>query len=277
MAKRTVLITGCSTGFGRAAALKFRDEGWNVAATMRDVSKWTGGSSESLLVLPLDVGNKSSIESAVDRVVQQFGSLDCVVNNAGSGLFSVFEATPLDTVRAIFETNVFGMMQVIKTILPHFQNKGGGRIVNVSSSSSIMPEPFMAAYSASKWAMEGFTESLRYELATQNIQLKLIEPGLVKETRFVEKTAAASQAFPIPPSYQAYANQVMVLYLGEPTFRLGTEAEVAAAIFTAASDSSETLRYPVGEDANTVAHMRRETSEQKYSAWTKARFWPRQP
>jgi NAD(P)-dependent dehydrogenase (short-subunit alcohol dehydrogenase family) len=270
--RKTVLITGCSSGFGKAAALRFRDADWNVVATMMNPEAWSEPPSENLLVLPLDIRDGVSIRVALARSIERFGRVDCVVNNAGMGLFSVFEATPMDTVRALFETNVFGAMQVMQAVLPHFRGNGGGRIVNVSSSSAIVPEPLLSVYSASKWAVDGFTESVRHELATQNIVVKLVEPGLVKETNFIQRALETSQVVPVPPTYRAYADQIAQMYLGPTPFRLSTAMDVADAIFAAATDDTDQLRYNVGEDSMTLAHMRRETSEAEYNAWTLARY-----
>jgi NAD(P)-dependent dehydrogenase (short-subunit alcohol dehydrogenase family) len=269
--RKTVLITGCSSGFGKAAALQFRDADWNVVATMTNTGAWSEPGSENVLVLPLDIRDDGSIGAALARAIDHFGRVDCVVNNAGMGLFSVFEATPMETVRALFETNVFGAMRVMQAVLPHFRDNGGGRVVNVSSSSAIVPEPLLSVYSASKWAVDGFTESVRHELATQNIVVKLVEPGLVKETNFVQRALETSQAVPVPPTYRAYADQIAQMYLGPSPFRLSTATDVADAIFTAAADDTDQLRYNVGEDSRTLAHMRRETSEAEYNAWTLAR------
>ncbi len=270
--RKTVLITGCSSGFGKAAALRFRYADWNVVATMTNTEAWSEPGSETVLVLPLDIRDDGSIGVALARAIDHFGRVDCVVNNAGMGLFSVFEATPMETVRALFETNVFGAMRVMQAVLPHFRDNGGGRIVNVSSSSAIVPEPLLSVYSASKWAIDGFTESVRHELATQNIVVKLVEPGLVKETNFIQRALETSQAVPVPPTYRAYADQIAQMYLGPSPFRLSTAQDVAAAIFTAATDDTDQLRYNVGEDSLTLAHMRRETSEVEYNAWTLARY-----
>jgi NAD(P)-dependent dehydrogenase (short-subunit alcohol dehydrogenase family) len=252
--------------------MRFREANWNVVATMLDTSAWSVPPSENWLVLPLDIRDTASIRAALAQAIERFGRVDCVVNNAGMGLFSVFEATPMETVRALFETNVFGAMQVTQAVLPHFHESGGGRIVNVSSTSAIVPEPLLSVYSATKWAVDGFTECLRYELATQNIVVKLVEPGLVKETNFLQRAYEKSQAVPVPPSYQGYVDRVAQMYMGPSSFQLGTAEDVAAAIFAAATDETDQLRYNVGEDSKTLAHMRRETSEAEYNAWALSRY-----
>ena len=270
--RKTVIITGCSSGFGKAAASRFLKANWNVVATMLDTEVESVFPAENCLVLPLDIRDTTSIRTAVAAAIQRFGRIDCVVNNAGMGLFSVFEATPMETTRALFEINVFGAMQVMLAVLPHFHEIGGGRIVNVSSSSAVVPEPLLSIYSATKWAVDGFTESVRHELITQNIVVKLVEPGLVKETNFIQRTLETSQAVAVPPWYQGYVDQITQMYMGPSPFRLSSADDVAAAIFAASSDESDQLRDNVGEDSNALAHMRRETSEAEYNAWTLSRY-----
>ena len=276
---KTVLITGCSSGFGRAAALGFRKAGWQVVATMRDPSKWqdTAEPAEDFLVLPLDVQDAKSIAGAVAQAIERFGKIDCLVNNAGQGLFSVFETTPMSIVRSLFETNVFGLMQVIQAVLPHFEQNGGGRVVNVSSGSGLVPEPLMAVYAASKHAVEGFTEGVAYELATQGVTIKLVEPGFVKTTNMIQQVQQNSQAAPVPASYQSFVDQTMAMFMGDSPVKFGTEADVVRAILEAASDDADRLRYVVGGDTETNAHMRWETSESEYHAWTHGRYAAKEP
>ena len=139
---KTVLITGASSGFGRAAAKLFQKEGWNVVATMRELDREDELKTlADTLVVRLDVRDAASIEAAIALGIKRFGKIDCVVNNAGAGLFSVFETTPLAAARDLFETNVFGVMQVTQSVLPHFRENGGGRIVNVASGTGIVAVP----------------------------------------------------------------------------------------------------------------------------------------
>jgi len=271
--QRTVLITGCSSGFGRAAALAFHGAGWNVVATMRDTTRWSGADlPEDILVVSLDVQDAEATQAALAKAVARFGRLDCLVNNAGQGLFSVFEVTPMTAIRALFETNTFGVMQLTQAILPHFRQHGGGCVVNVTSQAAITPDPMMAAYDASKWAVEGLTEALHYELEPQGITVKLVEPGFVPTTNIVQQTLERSKEIPVPSAYKAFVDQTLAMYMAEPSPELATEADVAQAIVAAASDGDDRLRYVVGSDAKTAAHMRRETSEDEYIAWARSRY-----
>ena len=270
---KSILITGCSSGFGFAASLLFLQRGWQVAATMRDVSEWKGDTSyKDLRIIALDVSDRSSIDEGIKQAADTFGKLDCVVNNAGRGLLSVFEATPLDVARSVFETNVFGYMSVMQASLPYFKEAGRGRFVNISSGSGIMPEPLMSIYSASKHAVEGFTESVAYELATQNVSVKLIEPGLVKGTSFLQQTQKSSESVPQPSEYKAYVEQVISMYRGRSSEGLATEQDVAEAIFRAATEDSGELRTLVGGDTAKTAHMRWETSEKEYRSYARSIF-----
>lgn len=269
--RTTVLITGSSSGFGRAAARLFRARGWNVVATARQADAWADEpAAADLLTCALDVTDPVSVDAAVAAAVQRFGRLDCVVNNAGAGLLSVFENTPMATVRELFDTNVFGVMEVTRAALPHLA-ASGGRVVTVSSGAAVVPEPLMSVYSATKFAVEGFTESLRHELARRGVGVKLIEPGLVRGTNFVQRAAEASAAVPVPPAYQDYVAQVMAGFQQEPPYRPATESEVAEAIVTAATEDTTQLRHVIGEDNEVAVHMRRETSEKDYNEWSLAR------
>ena len=268
----TVLITGCSSGLGKAAAQAFHDAGWNVVATMRDPIGWAGSSGDRTIALPLDVNDPQSIEAAVAAGLEHFGRLDCVVNNAGQALLSVVEATPVAKARAIFDVNLFGPMQVMQTVLPHFRKQGGGRFVNVSSGSAITPDPFMAIYAASKFAVEGLTEGMRFELASHNVTLKLVELGHVPTTRIGETILANSQDVPVPDAYREGVDRITGFFMSPPPPNALTEAEVAAAIVEAASDESDTLRHVVGKEAIFAAHMRREAGEAEYLRWAASRF-----
>ena len=272
---QTVLITGCSSGIGRATAKAFAKAGWNVIATMRDPASWNEPDSDTVLATALDVGDPASIEAAVLAGIERFGRIDCLVNNAGQALLSVVETTPIDTARHVFDVNLFGPLQVMQAVLPRFREQGAGRIVNVSSGSAITPDPFMAIYSASKFAVEGLTEGMRHELAGQNVTLKLVEPGHVPSTNIGTTVMANSKDIPVPPAYKSDMDKIMAHFTGAPPADATDESEVAETIMAAAFDDTDTLRFVVGKDAQAAAHMRRETSEQDYLAWSAKRFDPR--
>ncbi|WP_431910903.1 SDR family oxidoreductase [Amycolatopsis thermoflava] len=271
--RKTVLITGSSSGFGKATAEVFLDRGWNVVATARRPlpEGHLGPATGHLLTSVLDITDPDSIQAALRDALARFGRLDCVVNNVGAGLFSVFESTPMATIRALFETNVFGMMQVTQAALPILAAQGGGRLIAISSGAGIVPEPLLSVYSATKFAVEGFTESLRYEAAACGVSVKLVEPGLVRGTNFLARTAESAQAVPVPAGYEALVRRVMGAFEQEGPYRRATAQTVAEAVVTAAEDDSTQLRYLVGEDVENSARMRRETSEKDYNDWALAR------
>ncbi|HET9833574.1 MAG TPA: SDR family oxidoreductase, partial [Vicinamibacterales bacterium] len=170
---KIVLITGCSSGYGLETARHFLAQGWNVIATMRTPRANILPKSDNLRVLALNVADSASISSCL----QKAGHIDVLVNNAGLGLFGAFEATPMSTIREIFDTNTFGVMAMCQAIVPQFREQRAGMIVNVTSSACLAPFPLVAAYTASKAAIEGFTASLEHELKAFDIAVKIVQPG----------------------------------------------------------------------------------------------------
>lgn len=239
---KTVLITGCSSGYGLETARHFHAQGWNVIATMRTPQEDILPRSERLRLLPLDVTQPGSITAAIKAA----GPIDVLVNNAGLGLFGAFEATPISTVREIFETNTFGMMAMAQAVLPQFRARKSGLVINVTSTVTLAPMPLVAAYTASKTAIEGFTESLALELAPFNVGVKLVEPGYGPNTRFTANGAERMQGL-IPEAYAPFA-QAIFAGLGNLT-AVTTAEDVAEAVWRAANDATGQLRYPAGADA----------------------------
>jgi NAD(P)-dependent dehydrogenase (short-subunit alcohol dehydrogenase family) len=175
---RTVLITGCSSGFGLQTARHFLDRGWNVVATMRTPRAVDLPASDRLRVLALDVTDAASIRQAVEAA----GPIDVLVNNAGIGWLNALEGTPMDTVREIFETNTFGTMAVTQAVLPQFRARRSGIVVNVTSSVTLKPLHLLSVYTASKAAVNAFTESLALELEPFGVRARLVIPGRAPET-----------------------------------------------------------------------------------------------
>lgn len=251
---KTVLITGTSSGYGKAIAELFFHRGWNVAATMRQPKPDIFGSqSDRLKLLPLDVTNPDSISKAISKTISTFGAIDVLVNNAGIGVVSAFEATPMATVREVFETNTFGVMTTTQAVLPLFRERRSGVIVNVTSSVTLARMPLAAAYTASKAAIEGFTGSLAFELEAFNVQVKLVEPGYGPTTRFTSNGGARIQGL-IPPAYASFAEPIFAAF-ARPT-AVTTESDVAEAVWRAANDSTGQLRFPAGADALALAQSK---------------------
>jgi NAD(P)-dependent dehydrogenase (short-subunit alcohol dehydrogenase family) len=270
---KTVLITGTSSGYGKAIAELFLDRGWNVLATMRrpDASVFST-LSDRLRVLPLDVTDGGSIDKAIADGIAAFGAIDVLVNNAGIGMASVVEATPDAIVREVFETNTFGVFATCRALIPHMRKQGGGAIVNVTSSSTIGVMPLVAIYAASKCAVEGFTESLSYELDAFNIRARLVEPGYAPTTNFTANGGARMQGL-IPDDYGSFAQACFGRMANYPTAYC-TEAQVAEAAFSAATDEGRTVRYPAGADTEMLAQLRWSTSEAHYMERMRDMFGP---
>ena len=270
---KTVLITGTSSGYGKAIAEFFHDRGWNVIATMRRPEPGVfAESTNRLKVLPLDVTNADSIGTAIAEGTAAFGAIDVFVNNAGIGLASIVEATPDRIVREIFETNTFGVFATCRAIIPQMRTQGHGVIVNVTSSTGIGPMPLAAIYAASKCAVEGFTESLYYELDLFNIKARLVEPGYAPTTNFSANAGTRLQGL-IPADYGAFAQSYFQKLANYPT-PYCTEAEVAETTFLAATDEGRKVRYPAGPDSKLLAELRWTTSEDHYLARMRDMFAP---
>lgn len=270
---KTILITGTSSGYGKAAAELFLAEGWNVIAAMRSPDPSVFGPANPRLMLArLDVTDAASVATAIDAGVARFGAIDVLVNNAGIGLASAFEATPDATVREVFETNCFGTLATCRAIIPQMRRQRHGVIVNVTSSATIGPMPLVAAYTASKSAVEGFTESLAYELRPFGITGRLVEPGYAPTTRFAAN-GGPRMAGLIPDDYAAFA-QACFGKLGDYPTAYCTEEEVAEAILLAATDDGPALRYPAGADTQLLAALRWSTSDAHYQAEMRRMFVP---
>lgn len=241
----SVLITGCSSGYGLATARKFLDEGWNVVATMRTPRQDVLPSSDRLKIVALDVTSRDSIAHAV----QTAGPIDVLVNNAGIGGIGVFEATSMDTTRELFDTNTFGAMAVTQAVVPQMRSRRSGVIVNVTSSTTLAAMPLAAVYTASKSAIEGFSGSLALELGFFGVRVKLVEPGYGPSTAFTSN--GADRMSQTPEDYVPFATPIMEAF-GQPG-AVTTPGDVADVVFRAATDTSDQLRFPAGPDAVALA------------------------
>jgi NAD(P)-dependent dehydrogenase (short-subunit alcohol dehydrogenase family) len=243
---QTVLITGCSSGYGLETARHFHAQGWNVIATMRTPRANLLPRGERMHVLALDVTKPASIAAALEAS----GPIDVLVNNAGIGVVGAFEATSMTTIREVFETNTFGVMAMTQAVVPQFRARRSGVIVNVTSSVTLTPMPLAAVYTGSKMAVEGFTASLAFELAHFGVRVKLVEPGYCPDTRFTENGGARMQGM-IPETYAAFAEPIFAAF-GKPAL-VTKESDVAEGVWSAANDQSEKLRFPAGPDAVALA------------------------
>ncbi|MDN4575572.1 short-chain dehydrogenase/reductase [Pandoraea cepalis] len=245
---KTVLITGCSSGYGLETARFFLAKGWNVIATMRTPRADVLPQSDRLRVLPLDVTLPESIAAAL----QAAGPIDVLVNNAGIGAVGALEATPMNTARELFETNTFGVMAMMQAIIPRFRARKSGVIVNVTSSVTLAAMPLASVYTASKAAVAGLTGSVAFELASFGIRVKLVEPGYAPTTRFTENGGARMQGL-IPESYVAFAQPIFSAFANPAA--VTTEVDVAEAVWQAAHDASDRLHFAAGQDALALAQI----------------------
>lgn len=245
----TVLITGCSSGYGLETARHFHSQDWNVVATMRTPREDVLPQSERLRVLALDVTKPDSIAAALDAS----GPIDVLVNNAGIGAIGAFEATPIATARELFETNTLGVMAMTQAVLPQFRERRSGVVVNVTSSVTLARMPLVAAYTASKTAIEGFTASLALELEAFNVSVKLVEPGYCPTTHFTSNGQTRMDGL-ISEAYAPFAQRVMADF--EQPATVTSESDVAEAVWRAAHDATGQLRFPAGADAVALAQLR---------------------
>ena len=244
---KVILITGSSSGIGRETVRLFQTKNWKVAATMREPEK-----AEDLQriadveCIRLDVTDPESIRTAIGETLNKFGRIDAVVNNAGYGLVGPFEAASDEQIERQFQTNVFGMMYVCREILPYFRERKQGTIVNVASLGGRITFPLYSLYHATKWAVEGFSESLQYELRPLNIKVKIIEPGPIK-TDFYDRSQDVAKKEGLT-AYDHYVEKVL------PNLQQAGEnapdgSLVAEAVYNAVADGSWKMRYPANSRA----------------------------
>jgi len=239
---KTILITGCSSGFGLETAKHFLDRDWAVIATMRTPREDVLPASKNLRVLALDLTEPDSIRQAIEAA----GPIDALVNNAGVGAAAPFEVAPMTIVREVFETNLYGTMAMTQAVLPQFRERRAGVVVNVTSFVTLRALPLIAAYSASKAAVNAFTESVALELKQFGVRAHLVIPGRAPETRFAENGNSRMQGLDHP----AYADLVKGFMgrFSEPG-PITHSQDVAEAVWRAVTDPSSPMRIPAGADA----------------------------
>ncbi|HEY4325505.1 MAG TPA: SDR family oxidoreductase [Mucilaginibacter sp.] len=251
--KKTVLITGASSGFGRETAKLFHKNGWNVIATMRSPEKETELTALSgILITKLDVTDKTTIQNAIEAGIGQFGKIDVLVNNAGYGALGALEAAAEVQIRQQFEVNFFGLIAVTQAVLPGMRQQKSGTIINVSSVGGRVTFPFSSLYHATKFAVEGLTESMQYELNPLGIQLKIIEPGGYK-TEFAGRSMELIKGEGLDDYNGSFGKFITMLDHWPMSEKIG---EVAEVIYEAATDEREKLRYPAGHDAAQLIQSR---------------------
>lgn len=254
MMRKTILITGASSGIGQATALHFHSRGWNVVATMRkpEAAGPLQG-MKNIAIEALDVTDDSSIAKAVQNAVDRFGKIDVLLNNAGYGAYGVLEATPMEKIRRQFDTNVIGLLAVTKAVLPHFRQNKDGIIINIASMGGKITFPLGTLYHGTKFAVEGLSEALSFELRPIGIRVKIIEPGMIA-TEFGGRSFDFSNDETLL-EYQPIVQSLLQGFTANTAIAAPPSA-VAEVIYSAASDGSDQLRYVAGTDAQEFIDQR---------------------
>ncbi len=265
---KTILITGASSGIGKATAKYFHEKGWNVVATMRKPEREEELTQlDNVLVTRLDVQDLLSINSAVNEGIEKFGKIDVVLNNAGYGAYGPLEATPREKIIRQFEVNVLGLLDVTKAVIPHFRKNRDGMVINITSVGGKMAFPLFSLYHGTKYAVEGISEALHYELAEIGCKVKVVEPGAIK-TDFDGRSLDHNYDENLS-EYREITNKVFAAF--EPMMANAADpAVVAEVIYKAATDGTDRLRYTAGDDAQVFMANRREQDDETFMAGVRA-------
>jgi NAD(P)-dependent dehydrogenase (short-subunit alcohol dehydrogenase family) len=259
--RKTILITGASSGIGKATAIHFQQKGWNVVATMRNPEK--GGeliALENVHLERLDVLDVQSIENAIQKGIQRFGKIDALVNNAGYGAYGPLETFPRENIIRQFNTNVIGLIDTTRAIIPHFREKKDGVIVNISSIGGQMTFALGSLYHGTKFAVEGISESLHYEMAELGVKVKIVEPGFIA-------TDFGGRSFDFQAGnvadYQRIIGALMKQWQN-PNNVVSPASLVAEVIYHAVTDGTDQLRYRAGDDANFLLDTRKKMTDAEF-------------
>jgi len=271
--KRTVLVTGCSSGIGLATCHVLSRNNFMTYGTVRNLSKATkiqdliNRENLPLKILHLDVNDNQSIKLAVKRITSDTGRLDILINNAGYGMFGPIEEITTQEIKKQFETNFFGTIRVIKSIVPIMRKQGNGIIVNISSMVGRFGVPLNSAYVSSKFAVEGLSESIAFELEEFGIRVIVIEPGVVKSDFFQNVRVKGTE----PNSPYHKLMETRVSFLDKAMKNSGTSSyDVASTILDALNSKDPKFRYVVGNDATNSIRMRNTLSDRKFMEWIRA-------
>lgn len=267
---QTILITGASSGIGKATAEFFQGKDWNVVATMRkpDAGK-SLATLDNVLVTALDVTDAAAIRNAVDEGIARFGKIDALLNNAGYGAYGPLEATPMEKVRRQFDTNVIGLLAVSKAVIPHFRANRSGTIVNISSIGGKMTFPLGSLYHGTKFAVEGISEALSFEMDPIGVKIKIVEPGMIR-TNFGGRSFDFNNDESVD-EYQGVVRGLMGAFPG--LAENGSDPIVVAeVIYGAVTDGTDRLRYTAGEDAKALIANRAATDDATFIGGIKAQF-----
>lgn len=259
--RKTILITGASSGIGKATALHFQKQGWNVIATMRSPEKETElNKLENVQLEKLDVLDVASIEKAIKNGISKFGKIDALLNNAGYGAYGPLETFPRENIIRQFNTNVIGLMDVTKAIIPHFRENKSGTIVNISSIGGQMTFALGSLYHGTKFAVEGISESLHYEMKEIGVKVKIVEPGFIA-------TDFGGRSFDFQAGniedYQPIINALMKQWQN-PHNTVSSPSLVAEVIYKSVTDGTNQLRYRAGDDANYLLDARKKMTDTEF-------------
>jgi NADP-dependent 3-hydroxy acid dehydrogenase YdfG len=258
---KTILITGASSGIGKATALDFQEQGWNVIATMRSPEKESElNKLENVQLEKLDVLDLASIEQAIKNGISKFGKIDALLNNAGYGAYGPLETFPRENIIRQFNTNVIGLMDVTKAIIPHFRENKSGTIVNISSIGGQMTFALGSLYHGTKFAVEGISESLHYEMKEIGVKVKIVEPGFIA-------TDFGGRSFDFQggdiAEYQPIIGALMKQWQN-PDNTVSPPSLVAEVIYNAVTDGTNQLRYRAGDDANFLLDQRKKLTDLEF-------------
>jgi NADP-dependent 3-hydroxy acid dehydrogenase YdfG len=267
---KTIFITGASSGIGKETAKLFQSKGWNVIATMRNPEMETElNQLDNVLVAKLDVLDLESIQKAFQKGIQKFGGIDALLNNAGYGAYGPLEAFNRDNIVRQFNTNVIGLLDVTRAVLPHFREHKKGIIINISSIGGKMTFPLGSLYHGTKFAVEGISESLNFEVEQFGGQVKIIEPGMIA-TDFGGRSFDFSNDETMA-EYQKTVGALMTAMSGMAA-NASPVSVVAEVIFEAATDGKNQLRYTAGEDAKILIANRQQYDDATFIGGIKSQF-----
>jgi NAD(P)-dependent dehydrogenase (short-subunit alcohol dehydrogenase family) len=258
--QKTIFITGSSSGLGRATAKLFASKAWKVIATMRNPDKETElDKLAGVVLLPLDVTDSNQIKETVDKAVAM-GGVDVVFNNAGYGMAGPLEGLTDEQMVRMVDTNMMGAIRTTKAFLPYFREKGGGLFINTTSIGGLITVPFNSLYHATKWALEGWSESMAFELKQFGIGLKIVEPGGMKTDFFTRSFDTGRHQ-----AYDKLVEKVMSVITDPGQMETySSPAQIAEVVYEAATDGNDQLRYVAGEDAKATYAMRLQIGDEAF-------------
>jgi short-subunit dehydrogenase len=275
---QVAVITGCSSGIGYETSILLAKNGFKTYATMRNVEKGdklkdiAEKENLDLKIIKLDVTDDYSIKNAINEIIQETSRIDILVNNAGNNIAGTVEDLSIEEFKEQFETNFFGLVRVTKAVLPIMRNQNSGIIVNLSSIVGKMAIPLNSAYTSSKFAVEGFSESVRYELEDFGIKVILIEPGVIK-SNFYENIKMSKNSLADPKSpYQPITQKIFEAFLSMIQYAFPAKI-VADVILEAITSDNPKIRYAVGDDAKSITESKKRLSDKEFENWVKEGFF----